>query len=56
MGALKLTYQSYQDFLENEQEKAPNLRVVPNHEPTSNPDKNYYAPSIKQLGSLIPCK
>lgn len=49
MGALQLTYQSYQDFLENEQEKAPNLRVVPNHEPTSNPDKNYYA-----FGQLLP--
>ena len=54
MGALRLTYQSYNDLLYNEQEKTSNLRVVRNHEASSNCCKYYYAPSIKLLGSLIP--
>ena len=48
MGALRLTYQSYNDLLYNEQEKTSNLRVVRNHEASSNCCKYYYA-----FGSLM---
>ncbi len=56
MGALKLTYQSYKPSLYLEQERNTCLRVVTNYEPTLKKCKNYYPPSIKQLGSLIPNK
>lgn len=53
MGAPKLTYLN-NPFLKVE--KTPDLKVMYRHKRTSQIGENYFPPSIKLLGSLIPSK
>jgi len=56
VGALKLTYQTHEDYPYLDVENTPKMKVVHNRRASLNPSVNYYVPSIKPLRSLIPSK